>query len=391
MRGGISEVDDALIVDDDRVVDFVGIKHDSIWKISDAQMIKTGVDLRSLDARYRYLTEIQGDPASRMSIALDPDGTSWAVYAAHRVRVSPELATELGARWDRQTYTDDNQLSPRFNAVWRPDERTELRFAAGRFTQSQRIHELHVEDGETEFSSAEAAEQAELSFRRALGRGLQLRLDAYYKKLSQLRPRYESLYEPIELFPETKDDRIGFRPDKARLRGVEILLREEASRPLFWWVHYTLSSAEDVIDGRSVPRSWDQTHAGRFLVGYRRDERWSVALSGSIHTGWPTTPVLPEVVTLPDGSTEIEPVPGPRNTDRFSTYGRFDFKARRSFDLSRGRLWLTLEVVNLTDRDNPCCLDDVFFSQRPDGTIDVRRLDDSWLGIAPSFSLLWEF
>ena len=55
-------------------------------------------------------------------------------------------------------------------------------------------------------------------------------------------------------------------------------------------------SAEDIIAGDTVPRSWDQTHAGRLLIGYRRDERWSVALSGSVHTGWPTTPVLAAIV-----------------------------------------------------------------------------------------------
>jgi outer membrane receptor protein involved in Fe transport len=380
-RDGISEVGGARLVDDDRAVDFVGIKHHSTWELSGAHVLKAGADLRSLRAEYRYSNEVPRNP----------DGTSWAVYAAHRARVSSELVTELGARWDRQTFTRDNQLSPRFNAAWRPDERTELRFAAGRFSQSQRIHELHVEDGETDFSVAEAAEQAELSFRRTLGNGVRLRLDAYYKKLTRLRPRYENLFEPIELFPETTSDRVVIEPDKARLRGAELLLRGDPGRPLFWWVHYALSAAEDVIDGETVPRSWDQTHAGRFLVGYRRDERWSVALTGSIRTGWPTTPILAEVVTLPDGSTEIEAVPGARNTDRFSTYSRFDVKARRSFDVSRGRLWLTLEIVNLTDRDNPCCLDDVSFDPRPDGTIDVHRQDDSWLGIAPSFSVLWEF
>ena len=74
-------------------------------------------------------------------------------------------------------------------------------------------------------TETEAAEQAELSFRRTLGKRINLRVDAYYKRLSHLRPRYENLFEPIELFPETTDDRISIQADKARLRGVELLLR----------------------------------------------------------------------------------------------------------------------------------------------------------------------
>jgi hypothetical protein len=101
--------------------------------------------------------------------------------------------------------------------------------------------------------------------------------------------------------------------------------------------------------------------------------------------------VLVESEELPDGSIEYEAVPGERNTDRFSTYSRLDFKARRSVPLSSGRLWLTLEVVNLLDRDNPCCLNEVYFDEQPDGTVDARRDFDHWLGITPSFSILWEF
>ena len=111
---------------------------------------------------------------------------------------------------------------------------------------------------------------------------MRFRIDAYYRKLTKLRPRYENLFEPIELFPETTADRVEIAPDEARLRGVELLLQGDAGRRWFWWASYVLSSAEDEIDGRRVPRSWDQPQAGRFLVGYRRGGRWSISLSGTV-------------------------------------------------------------------------------------------------------------
>ena len=98
----------------------------------------------------------------------------------------------------------------------------EGRLALGRFSQSQRIHELHVEDGEMEFGEAEAAEQSEMSFQYRFKRGPVLRFDAYYRELTHLRPRYENLYEPIELFPETTEDRVEILPDSARLRGLGV-------------------------------------------------------------------------------------------------------------------------------------------------------------------------
>ncbi len=96
-------------------------------------------------------------------------------------------------------------------------------------------------------------------------------------------------------------------------------------------------------------------------------------------------------MTLPDGSTIIEPVLGERNSDRFPTYVRFDFKSSRSFTLPRGQLRLELEVVNLTDRKNVCCVDEFVFEQRADGTIDANREVSYWLGFTPSFSMQWEF
>lgn len=391
LRGGISSPESLVVVDDDRVVRFLGFKSDAAWQVSKAHVIKAGLDVRRFDARYRYSNTVQDDSAKSFSFASEPDGTSFAAYAAHRVRLSDRFAAEVGLRWDRQTYTEDNQVSPRFNARWRLSPRGEMRVALGRFQQSQRIHELRLEDRETRFGRAEVAEQAELTVEQDLGDYLHLRLDAYYRELSDLRRRYENLFEPIELFPETSVDRVEIVPERARLRGVEWMLRGETRRPLFWWVSYAWSSAEDRIRGAYVPRSWDQTHAGKFLVGYRRGERWSVSLSGSVHTGWPTTPAHGELVTRLDGSMEIEEVWGPRASERFPTYGRLDFKGRRSFSLPRGRLWLTLEVVNLTDRNNACCVDEFVFESQPDGSIRGGPRLDYWLGLTPYFSMLWEF
>ena len=116
-----------------------------------------------------------------------------------------------------------------------------------------------------------------------------------------------------------------------------------------------------------------------------------LCIAGGLLLSLSASPVTAQTVTQPDGSTVIEPVLGPRNTDRFSTYARLDFKARRTFALSRGRLSLTLDVVNLTDRDNTCCVDRFLFDPQPDGSVDVRRDLDNWLGFTTSFTALWVF
>jgi len=94
---------------------------------------------------------------------------------------------------------------------------------------------------------------------------------------------------------------------------------------------------------------------------------------------------------LPGGSTEIVTTPGARNSDRFPTYGRVDVKASRTFPLSGGRLRLDLEIANLTNRKNACCVDEFLFTTRADGSIEAEPDLDDWLGFRPSFNVRWEF
>ncbi len=391
-RNGLSAPEDVTSeVDDHRTVSFIGFRHETAWRLGEANVIRAGLDGRELRARYSYENQFVGLPSSAERIRLNPDGRSIGVFAAHRARLAPGFTTELGLRWDRQDYTDDNQLSPRFNAVWAPGSETELRMSVGRYYQSQRIHELEIEDGESRFRRAEESYQTEMSFQQGLPGGLRIRLDAYDKLMTRLNPRYENLWKHIELYPETSTDRVRIAPDRARLRGVEILLQGNAARPFMWWASYALTSAEDEFGSEEIPRSWDQTHAGKFLVGYRFRERWTISLTGTAHTGWPVTPVSATATVDPNGTVQIIETIEERNSDRYPTYIRFDAKARYSIDFRGSRLSLTGEVINLADRDNPCCVDEFKFDPQPNGDVDVDLVYDDWRTLTPSFSLLWEF
>lgn len=391
-RTGVAAPDAGrVLLDDRRDVRFLGLTHDQTWQVAPTHGIKAGVSIRHLGADYRYSNDFEDDPAASYSFASSPDGTSWGLYAAHRMRVSETLTTELGVRWDRQGHTDDDQLGPRLHVGWRPSERDDVRVALGSYSQSQRIHELHVEDRETQFLPAETSRQAEATYRHEFPSGLRLRVDAYRREIADPRPRYENLFEPLDLFPETSTDRVTVAPEEARLRGVEVLLSGDAAARLLWSVSYTRSSAEDRIGGAEVPRSWDQPHAGKFLLGYRWDDRWFASVAGTAHTGWPTTPVTAVGTLEPDGSIAVETIPGPRNSTRFPDYRRLDVKLRRSFETGHGRVTFTVDVINVTDRKNACCVDDLLLGEPAVGPVEVVPEYVSWLGITPTFQARWEF
>ena len=161
-----------------------------------------------------------------------------------------------------------------------------------------------------------------------------------------------------------------------------------------WWATYTWSKVYDRIDYRNQLRCWDQRHALHAGLAWTRGP-WEVGLALSIHSGWPTTGMGYEVVPVEPEEEDDEdfivlPVPGPRNEERLGTFAQIDFRVSREFKVSRGRLSAFFEVSNLTNRDNPCCID-YDIDDEDDGTLYLDRSVEHWLPIIPAIGIFWEF
>ena len=402
-RSGTSEdpAQGRSLIEDERLSSFYGARQDWMFRGSDRYLLKWGVEGRTLDAEYDYTSHVEiTDPiftppgttviVDRRSFA-QPSGHRLAAYAAAKLKLHDSVTTEVGLRWDKQSYSEDSQTDPRVNIVWAAGERSTLRVAWGLFHQYQRIDELQVEDGEEDFFRAQLTEHRLVSVEHDTAGGLRFRADAYWKALTGLRPRFENMFNPIDLFLEGESDRIKIAPRRATSKGVELFVRKEHSPKLSWWGGYALASTEDEIDGRSVPRSWDQRHAVNAGIGYRFRPGWELDLAGVWHSGWPTTRVDARAVTDPNGMLVVQPGLGPRNAERFPPYHRLDLKLARRVRLPDSTLTMFLEVLNLYDRNNVCCVEEFQFTPKPNGSVRVERREGHWLSLAPSFGISWEF
>ena len=135
---------------------------------------------------------------------------------------------------------------------------TRLRASWGRYQQFQGIDELQVEDGVEEFSPAQSADHRILGVERDFAAGYTLRVEAYRKDYSDLRTRFESLYDPLSLVPELRWDRVAIAPSSAQAEGVELLLTRGRSS-LERLVQLRVVARHRRSDGGDR-RSWDQTH-----------------------------------------------------------------------------------------------------------------------------------
>lgn len=383
-----SDLEGATTVRDVRSFDVHGIRQDWSYRASDSVLLKIGVEAKRVGATYDYSAGFRDGAGREVSVA--PSGDETGAFLSGRFRVLAPLTAEVGLRWDRQSHTSEDQLSPRINVLYAPGARSALRLGWGHFYQSQGVNELPIEDGVEGFFPAQRSEHRVISFEHDFRAGLHLRLNAYSKEISNPRPRFENLFDPVELFPEAAPDRVRIAPDRAEARGIEVFLKSQPGRRLSWWASYARASVEDEIDGERVPRSWDQKDTFNFGLSYRPSPLWSLNVAGIYHSGWPTTAVRAVAVSSPEGSPEIQPILGPRNAERFAAYHRLDLKVSRHVPLRRGRLTLFVEVLNLYDRQNPCCVDEFRFTPLADGGVRTTRKEDFWLGRLPTLGVVWE-
>jgi outer membrane receptor protein involved in Fe transport len=394
-------VDGKLELYDHRSFEFVGLGQDWTIELSPRNVFKTGFDVVRQEAVYDYLSvstlqdpDSPGEPlppVTEVDTQLQPEGTAYSMYVADRFQLAVPFVIELGLRWDRQTWIGEHQLSPRVNLMYAASDRTVFRAAWGRFYQSQRLNELQVEDGVKQFFPAQLANHWLVSVEHLFSPGLSSRFEIYRKDLSNLRPRYENLFDPITLFPEAEPDRVRIAPDRGLVRGLELIFKGVPRPNLSWWASYSLARAEDEIAGSWQPRSWDQTHALSFGLNLSLPRQWTLSLAGIYHSGWPTTPVYGEVVGFEDGVPVIEPIIGERNSARYDSYARIDMRAGKLFPSSRGGLTLYLDVLNLTNRNNVCCTVGFDFAVDPDGVVTVTPQSRYWAPIVPILGIGWQF
>lgn len=382
-------------VDDERHYDVLGLKLDGTWHRPN-WVHQFGLEYRSLDATYDYASEVRFEagypwPDSPPQVIVraedpEPSGEHVAAYWSSRVRIGERVAAELGLRWDEQTYGNDSddQWGPRLNLAYAATDATRLRASWGRYQQFQGINELQVEDGITEFLPAQVADHWILGVEHDLPAGFGLRLEAYRKDYDSLKPRHESLFDPLSLVPELRWDRVTIAPDSARAEGIETLLTRRSADPWNGWLSYTWSRVTDREDGVDTRRSWDQTHSVGAGLAWTSGP-WNATLAASYHTGWPSTPV-----SVADAGTPQENiVVGRRNSIRYRDYSSVDARLSRDFALPRGELNVFAEVTNALDRRNPCCVD--FSYDYPAGRLTLEREYRHWLPLVPSIGVLWKY
>jgi outer membrane receptor protein involved in Fe transport len=383
-------------LNDQRAFTIHSLQTDWSWRLAERMLAQFGSEWRIGAGTYAYTDSVEFDmlfvtpgaslePVRSRSFSSRPSGDQYGAYLNLRFEPLAALTLDAGLRWDKETFSSDNadQVSPRIGLRYRIHPRTELRASWGRYLQSQAVNELQISDGVERFEPAQRSDHliASVEYRRPSG--TELRLEAYRKNYRELRPRFENLLNTFVLLPELKPDRIRVAPERAIAKGMELTLRRTEPEAVNWWASYTWASVEDDDGPIEALRTWDQRHfisAGLAWQG----PLWELSLAGIFHTGRPTTAV--EFVPA-------DPVPrviaGPRNGESLRDYLAIDGRIARKIALQSTDLTVFLEVRNLTNRRNDCCIEYEIGDEEDAGMFELETL--GYPSIFPSLGFAWRF
>lgn len=389
-----------------------GFKQDWRADVAEPLSLRWGIDARRLDADYAVTNTVGQNPDDpsddtlsyyphETSTSLKRDGNLLGTYGSVRVAPVDPVAVEVGLRYDRGSYTDDSDLSPRVNALIRLPGRNSLRAGWGIFRQIEGIADVEALEGPGAYLPSERSNQWTVGLEHLTDAGGTFRVEAYHRSGSRQRPVFRNFRGGLDVFPETSEDWILVHPDSLRSRGVEIYFREQLRENLAVTASYALAEVREwsrSIDNVNVPEPLDfyvehgaphdQRHAVNLDVAYRLSGAWTLNASYAFHSGWPGTTEHLESFTDDQGRPDFAVRPDTLYAHRFPAYQRLDVRVTKRVIKGRGDLRLFFEVTNLTNHENVFGYD-YFRAPGPNGTLRLERDTETGFIIMPSLGVSW--
>lgn len=162
--------------------------------------------------------------------------------------------------------------------------------------------------------------------------------------------------------------------------GAELSARWDSHHHWSSWGAYSLSHAFDYINGTAVPRTWEQKHS--LNAGLAWTQRpWTLSASTTWHTGWRRNEL--RIVSAENPSAPVLAL-SPLNQAEWRNYFSLDLRASWSHKLQYGALESFVEVDNVTNHSNLCCVNYAIEDQQLEGDTTT------WLPRFALFGITWQ-
>ncbi len=315
---------------DSHVEDSLQLREDAVWLVHPRLALALGADARGESTRLHVVTTQPWVDVERESPVLARGAATssqlWrlrgGVYAEGRLSLGT-IRVVPGARVDADSLSGTVTADPRLNARWQIAPDTQVRAAAGVYSQFPRTEDLDPGIGDVTLLPAHSR-QAALGFSTALFGRLEFGMEAYAKDTVNLT-----------------DSAPGARPHDGVhgfAYGGEVETRYRLRDRFF--ASLSLSAGHSARDGEVF--DYDQPWTFNAVGSWTFLPMWNVGLRVRAASGLPYTPVLDgEYIAATDSYL---PILGATNGERLPTYTKIDLHLEKTFPIRWASVTLYGEV-----------------------------------------------
>ncbi|HET6605685.1 MAG TPA: TonB-dependent receptor [Rhodopila sp.] len=186
-----------------------GVQTDGSWRINDSHTLRVGFQVQQAITRGKTFSDVlpvdaTGTPTSQTPLGIansfNKTGGLYGLYVQDEWRLRNDLTLNVGLRFDGVAeFTQETQLSPRVNLVWKPTPTTTIHAGYARYFAPPPF-ELVSSAAITQFAGTTAAPEVtqndpvkaersnyyDIGISQVLAKGLTVGIDGYYKVSNNL-------------------------------------------------------------------------------------------------------------------------------------------------------------------------------------------------------------
>ncbi len=267
-----------------------------------------------------------------------------AVYLDETWSINPHWQMVLGVRAERNDYTEQSFVHPRFSLSWFSTDDLTITAKAGSYSRFPDISTALRKIGNPKIKSPQA-EHYSLGFEYQITDLWFTSIDIYHKELGELARSVEEDADNADL--RYTNDLSG------NAQGVEWVVKRERDNGWYGWASLSWSKSERTDDITKITSEYylDTPLLANVVANYQLNEQWNFGLRFTLRSGAKYTPIV-GLRQNPDYPEHYLPNYGELNSKTLPVYHRLDLEAKYSTQYWGQNAEWTFAMINAMAQEN---------------------------------------
>ena len=269
-----------------------------------------------------------------------------AIYMHDIWQLNNSWQLTMGLRAERNDYTEQEFIHPRFALDWFATDALTVKAKAGTYSRFPDVDTALKKLGNPKIKSPQATHYS-LGFEYNISSLWFTSVDIYHKALTELPRSIDENTPESDWESNYTDDTSG------DAQGVEWLVRREREDGWFGWASLSWSQSQRTDDLTSITSDYylDTPLVANVVANYQLNEHWDFGLRFTLRSGAKYTPII-GLRENPDYQDHFLPEYGELNSKTLPVYHRLDLEANYKTTYWGYDAQWTMAVINAMAQKN---------------------------------------